>query len=257
MKMRAFCLALCAFVLIGCANKYRLSEVSGVGRLDLPPKTWTQLKAFTATPGAIYMSVDPVSGGAYFANCPEQNCVSGDNLKYVIDRCSSQYNRQCKLLATGRGLVWDGPIYVSGTQVWTPEIGRQNAELRRQKKVAQRKRRGVLLDIHYRISDRAQVGQWRPGTAWMRKSEHGATLYIELQGGAVCDANLTPGLGPNKRPTPLKGSISSECFDKRGKHISSLEGEYESGQPYTGTMKASDLSGRLFEVWYERQDSAS
>jgi len=250
-------LGLCACLLFGCTNKYRMKDVTGVGRLDLPAMTWKQLTAFAASPGAMYMSVDPQSGGTYFARCPEAPCIGGDTLRYVIDRCSSKYNGQCKLLSAGRQIAWDGPIYVADRLVWTPEIGRQTEITWRHAEAIKRKRLGIILNILYQATDRSSASKWRRGTAWMRQSSSSPTLFVELEGSATCDVSLMPETSSSGRVTPLKGAIKGECFDNAGAKLMSLEGHYESKKPFNGVVKATDQSGRKLEIWYKRRITSS
>lgn len=202
------------------------------------------------------MSVDPKTGGTYFASCPEAPCIGGDTLRYVIDRCTNKYNGQCKLLASGRTIAWDGPIYVADRLVWTPEIGRQNNMTWRHAEAVKRKRRGIILNIHYQITDHASAGKWRSGTAWMRQSSS-PTLFVELEGNATCDVSLMPGSSSGGRVTPLKGAVEGECFDRAGAKFMAIKGLYESKKPFNGVVNASDLAGRKFEIWYERRIAPS
>lgn len=251
--MRLIALGLCALWVFGCTSKYKAGEVTGTGQLSLPAKTWRQYVAFQGSPGPIYMTVDPVSGSAYFIVCPENSCTEGDYLQHAIDGCSDKYNAQCRLFANATGVVWRGPVYVDGGLISTPEISQKRQMQRHNSAAMQRKRRGVVLNLRYRITEQLHVGKWRPGIAWMQQSEYGAKVYLELAMVAACDAQLSQAERVEDQHALSTGRLEGKCFDNEGRHIFDLEGQYESKEAYVGMVKAFDESGRQFDVRYQRR----
>lgn len=232
----------------GCQTTPAYSEIVGAGPLRLSPKQAALTQRFLALQNGGGLAINVASGRMYFNYCPEMQCEVGPWDRAAVQDCAQRFGSPCKLMATGRDIVWRGPITVAGKPFDHERGGHLKAKVRKLDE--------KVFPARYRLTLGwgATPGDWIDGEIGFESKQDGLSYSASFTDGVKCDGDVQVAADRHDHPptTLPSGKTKGLCVAALYAGFKfPYEGALEALGPEHGVIQAQGNKRRTVEIIYD------
>lgn len=220
-----------SFLVSGCQTTRSYDELVGSGPLNLSTNQGASLEKYLALINGSNLAINVTSGQMFWNYCPDVQCASGDWKRVAVRDCESHFGGTCKLVASGKDIVWRGPVSINGVAFAnkTPAAAESPPT----------SIDGIPALYRMKIGWGVSPGNWVDGKINLTRSPNTIAYKATFTDGVVCDGDVE--ISPQRHDVPAtappSGRTIGTCLAQRNdKFRFEFEGPFETFGPNSGVI---------------------